>query len=176
RTALTTRALDIESPGFDINSGFGIVMADAALQSLPPKPRIVAARPSFLLEFCPNGALDPGETVSLALSLTNVGPANITHLVATLLNSGGISLPSGPQNYGSLTAQGGNASRAFTLTGNGLCGGTNVLTLQLQDGAADLGTLSFVFPLGSQNTPLLENFDRATPPSLPPGWTQSSSV
>ena len=49
RTALTSTALDIEAPGVDRNSGYGIVMADAALRSVPPPvpPTITSFSPTL---------------------------------------------------------------------------------------------------------------------------------
>jgi hypothetical protein len=46
--------------------------------------------------------------------------------------------------------------------------------VQLQDGAANLGTLAFNFVLG-QATPLTQNFDGVTVPALPAGWTTAAS-
>lgn len=175
RAALTSTALDIEEPGADASSGAGIVMAYEALQTLPPRPYIRAGGWTLVNEYCPNEAVDPGETVTVAFSLGNVGLAPTTNLVATLLSSGGVTLPSGPQSYGALDAGGGTASRLFTFIATGSCGGTNVATLQLQDGTNDLGTVSFAFRLGKQRVVLSENFDSVTPPALPPGWTVSWS-
>jgi hypothetical protein len=49
RTALTSTALDIESPGVDRDAGYGIVMADAALRSVPPPvpPTITSFSPTL---------------------------------------------------------------------------------------------------------------------------------
>jgi uncharacterized repeat protein (TIGR01451 family) len=175
RNALTASALDIENPGPDRNSGVGIVMAYEALQSLPAKPIIVPGPVIFVAESCPSGGVDPGEKVTVSLVLTNRGPASTTNLVATLLSSGGITLPSGPQTYGVLTASGGTASRTFTFIAGGNCGGTNVATLQLRDGNQDLGAVSFILPLGKPRLAFVENFDAVTPPVLPPGWLVSWS-
>ena len=172
RTTLTNTALDIEDPGIDINSGAGIVMAYQALQSLPPEPVLVAGVLVLLNESCPDGAIDPGETVTVGLSVTNIGVGNTTtNLTATLLSTGGVTSPSVPQNYGFLAGGGGTASRMFTFIAAGNCGDTNMATLQLQDGSNNLGTVSFVFQLGNPRAPLSEDFDEVTPPALPPGWT-----
>jgi len=175
RTALTSSALDIESPGFDINSGAGIVMADSALATLPPRPVIAAGSATLVYESHPNNALDPGETVTVTLSLTNRGSADTTNLIGTLLNTGGVSFASSPQNYGTLSAYGGVGIQTFTFLANGSCGDTAVTTLQLQDGTTNLGSVTFSFKLGAPVIPLAENFDHLTPPSLPGGWTVSSS-
>jgi uncharacterized repeat protein (TIGR01451 family) len=171
RNTLTSTALDIESPGVDINSGAGIVMADAALLALPPIPVISASGSTLVTENCPNGVVDPGETVTVALNLANSGLADTTNLVATLLGGGGITSPSGPQSYGKIVARGSTVSRTFSFTGGSTCGGTNIATLRLQDGANDLGTVSFAFPAGIPRLALVESFDGVTPPALPSGWT-----
>jgi hypothetical protein len=56
----------------------------------------------------------------------------------------------------------------------GQCGGTISATLQLVDGATNLGTISASFPLGVPNQVFSQNFDSVTPPALPAGWTISS--
>jgi uncharacterized repeat protein (TIGR01451 family) len=175
RAALTHSALDIETPGFDSNSGAGIVMAEQALETLPPRPIIVAGGSALVNESCPNDAIDPGETVTVALSLTNIGIGASSNVVATLLNTGGVTFPSAAQSYGVLPAHGGTATKLFTYIATGDCGGTNLVTLQLQDGALNLGAVSFVFRLGVQRIPLSENFDSVTPPALPLGWSTASS-
>jgi uncharacterized repeat protein (TIGR01451 family) len=175
RAALTNSALDIEGPGFDSNSGAGIVMAEQALETLPPRPLIVAGGAALVNESCPNGAIDPGETVTVALSLTNIGVGSTSNLVATLLETGGVTLASVPQSYGVLSPHTGTASQFFTFVATGDCGGTNIVTLQLQDGAMNLGAVSFAFRLGLQRIPLSENFDSVTRPNLPSGWSTASS-
>ena len=132
RAALTNSALDIEAPGTDANSGAGIVMAQAALQTLPSRPVIVAGGAALVNESSPDGALDPGETVTVALSLTNIGAAGTSNLIATLLNTGGGTFASGPQNYGALAAHGGTSNQLFTFIASGNGGGTNTATLQLR--------------------------------------------
>jgi subtilisin-like proprotein convertase family protein len=95
-----------------------------------------------------NSAVDPGETVTLDFSLFDVGTANTTSLVATLQPTGGVTLPSGPQNYGVLVASGPAVARPFTFTAVATCGTPITATLQLQDGAANLGTVTFTIPVG----------------------------
>jgi uncharacterized repeat protein (TIGR01451 family) len=93
----------------------------------------------------PNGAVDPGETVGVQFLLQNNGNIPTTNLVATLQTSGGV-VPvagHGQATYGALAAGGGYTNGQYMFTANGTNGGTVVATLQLQDGPANLGTVSF---------------------------------
>jgi hypothetical protein len=83
--------------------------------------------------------------------------------------------PSAAQSYGALSAGGGSAARAFSFTALGACGATDTATLQLQDGAVNLGNVTFAFPLGNPGITLTENFDGVSAPGLPAGWTTSGS-
>ncbi len=96
-----------------------------------------------------NGAPDPDETVTMSFPLRNIGTGATTNLVATLLPGGGILAPGGPQNYGALAPGGPAISRPFTFTAAGLCGGNLTATLALQDGATNLGTVTFTIRLGT---------------------------
>jgi hypothetical protein len=96
-----------------------------------------------------NNAIDPGETVTVAFALKNIGSANTTNLVATLLQTNSVALPSGPQTYGALAVGGTAVTQAFSFTAGGTCGDTIHPVMQLQDGAVNLGTLSTSFSLGA---------------------------
>jgi alpha-tubulin suppressor-like RCC1 family protein len=138
-------------------------------------PAVLPAGNALLAEGCAptNGAVDPGETVTLNFSLQNTGTAPTTNLVATLLATKGVVSPSGPQTYGVLPAGGAAVARSFTFTAAGACGGTVPTMLQLQDGANNLGTADFSLPLGRMVATLAENFDDVTAPTLPSGWSSS---
>ena len=114
-------------------------------------PVIAAAGSSLAAEGCGvgNGAIDPGETVTVLLSLANTGNGNATSVVGTLQASGGVTSPSGPQDYGTLVAGGPSTTRPFTFVAAGTCGGTLEATLELTDGATALGTVHFDFGLGA---------------------------
>jgi hypothetical protein len=53
-----------------------------------------------------NNAIDPLETVTVNFSLHNIGNVDSPDVTATLLASGGVSNPSGPQIYTNLTSAG----------------------------------------------------------------------
>jgi hypothetical protein len=120
-----------------------------------------------------NGVIDPGEDVTVNFTVNNIGPGPTENLVVTLLPTGGVTFPSGPESYGAVPA-GGSGVRPFQFSNNGSCGGTITLTFHLQDGALDLGNVSIPFTLGLLvNSPptFTENFDGVTAPALPGGWT-----
>lgn len=124
-----------------------------------------------------NGAVNPDEIVTVNFVIANTGSASTTNLTAVLLGTGGVTASSGaPVSYGAIPA-GGSAGGSFTFTANGTCGATITPTLQLFDGARNLGTLTYSVPLGAfiSRAIYTNSFDTATPPALPVGWTTSGT-
>lgn len=123
-----------------------------------PGAILTAGSASIVSEGCtpPNGALDPGEIVTVSFGVTNAGTAPTVNLVGTLLATGGVTSPSGPATYG-VVAPGGSASQSFSFTATGSCGGPLTASLQLQDGATNLGTVSWSFVLGTTSTQTFSN-------------------
>ncbi len=121
---------------------------------LTPFPNIVPAGAQLLAEAFnpPTGTINPGETVTLSLALTNSGSASTANLMATLLATNGVTSLSSPQAYGAVAPGGGTVSRAFVLRAGGANGGTLGVTLALTDGAQDLGTAVFNFMLPATNS------------------------
>ena len=117
-----------------------------------------------------NGVPDPDETIVVGFPLRNVGDEASTDLTATLLTGGGVLAPGPAQSYGSLIPGGPSVSRSFRFVPSGECGGGIDATLELRDGAVDLGRRSFHLALGSAVTLLSENFDGVAVPALPAGW------
>jgi len=124
---------------------------------VPGTPDIVAAPPAVITAESAspaNNAPDPDETVTALFPLQNLGTGATTNLVATLLPTGGILAPSGPETYGVISPINGTVSRPFTFVADGSCGDTITASLQLQDGPDDLGIVTFTFQLGTlQHTP-----------------------
>jgi subtilisin-like proprotein convertase family protein len=135
--------------GVTVSTG-GTTVQNFALSPMP----ILMAAPGATVgsETCTpgNGAIDPGETVTVSLPVKNTGTANTVNLVGTLLPGGGVTSPGAPQTYG-VVPVGGTAAQSFTFVAAGLCGGTLTASLQLQDGATDLGTVTYTFTLGILN-------------------------
>ncbi|HEU5179706.1 MAG TPA: S8 family serine peptidase [Candidatus Polarisedimenticolia bacterium] len=133
--------------GGALDQDYALVVYNATEAALPV---MSAGTATFATESCSpnNSAPDPSETVTMNLAVQNIGTGNTTSLVGTLQATGGVSAPSAPQNYGVVVAGGPAVTRPFTFTVNRLCGQTVILSLQLQDGATDLGTLTYTFPVG----------------------------
>ena len=148
--------------------------------SVPPVPTpwVVASGSSLTTEeSCPppNNAIDPGERVTVSFTVGNVGSAATSNLVGTLLNTGGVTGASAAQTYGAIAA-GGSASRPFGFAASGSCGGTLTATIHMQDGATDLGNLTYTYTLGVlTTTSYSEAFDGVVAPALPAGWTTAAT-
>ena len=121
---------------------------------------IVSAGATLVTESCTpaNGVIDPNETVTVSFCVQNTGGANTTNLVGTLQATGGVTSPSGPQNYGVVVAGGPAVCRNFTFTATGACGGTITATIQFQDGATNLGNITYTFTLGAAGAPITFSF------------------
>lgn len=162
----------VSAPGYVTATvpGVSVTTGNTTTQNvqLTPQNILQGGTVSFTAESCApaNNAADPGETVTVSLPIVNNGGlgATTTSLVATLQATGGVTSPSGPQNYGAV-AQGGPAvSRPFTFTVSSLCGQALVITLQLQDGATNLGTVTYNLTTGTLGA------------ALPPGLYSSGNI
>jgi hypothetical protein len=144
----------------------------------PGTPVIRSASSNLVAQNCfpNNGVIDPAESVSVSLCVSNLGSANTTNLVGTLAATGGVTNPGSPQNFGVVTAVGAPVCRTFTFTAaNQTCGSQITATLNLQDGPLNLGTLTYNFTLGLPLARLNQNFDGVIAPALPAGWTATNS-
>jgi hypothetical protein len=173
---ITVTAANINSIG--VPNAAGALEQDFALVAYNANSVGIAGA-ALVAESClpTNGAIDPGETVTVDFALLNGGIVNNSNVTATLLANGGIGGPDGPKTYGVLTAGGPAVSMPFTFTAEGTCGGTLTASLALQAGTNSLGTASYTFQLGrlTQSTDLSGNFDTVAAPALPSGWTTSAT-
>ncbi|HVM62209.1 MAG TPA: DNA/RNA non-specific endonuclease [Verrucomicrobiae bacterium] len=160
----------------NVTNGAGNSVLPVSLYVAALAPVLQPSGAALVAEGCSptNGVIDPGETVTVAFSLVNVGNGATENLVATLLAANGVTSPTDPQTYGAIAA-GGSASQQFTFTASGNCGGYIQATLQLQDGTNNLGTVLYTLPLGVSTNSFVENFDGVTAPVLPSGWATSAS-
>jgi hypothetical protein len=177
-----TYTVQVSKPGSGFNTVTGMVTVtnggNAIFNAcLAPSAIIVSGGATLTAESCTpaNGAVDPNETVTVSFCVQNTGGADTTNLVGTLQATGGVTSPSGPQNYGVVVAGGPAVCRPFTFTATGACGGTITASIQYQDGATNLGTVTYTFTLGTEAVSLTENFDGVTAPALPAGWTTANT-
>ncbi|MGI8788670.1 MAG: FG-GAP-like repeat-containing protein [Pyrinomonadaceae bacterium] len=122
----------------------------------------------------PNGAPDPGETLTVSLPLQNTGAAGTSNLTATLQSTGGVTNPTpATQSYGALPPGSAAVTQNFTFTVSpGIaCGSQIILTFNISDGATNFGTITKTFSTGVRTASLTQNFDDVTAPALPSGWT-----
>jgi hypothetical protein len=117
-----------------------------------PSNLILNEAPSLIDEAClpMNGAIDPGERVTIELPLRNDGVNPTQNLTASLQPADGITAIEQTQSYGAI-APGEPAIRmAFTFTASGSCGEERELRLNIRDGETNLGTIRYAFRLGAQ--------------------------
>jgi uncharacterized repeat protein (TIGR01451 family) len=150
--AVTVTAANIVSDGVPndadpLDQDFALVIYNAETREAAV---IAPGSAALTAENCApgNGAVDPGEIVSVAFTLQNIGTVPSTNLVATLLPVGGVLSPSSPQNYGAIPSGGPGVAKSFAFQAVGACGGSITCTLWLTDGGADLGTVTFPLTLG----------------------------
>jgi hypothetical protein len=114
-----------------------------------------------------NGFPEPGETLTITVPLTNTTGSAATGVTLQLV--GGSSA-----DYGTI-ANGATVSRqvTFTVPAGTPCGSALTLTFNVN---SSLGATSFTRPLivGVPNVTFTENFDGATAPAFPAGWTSTS--
>ena len=160
----------------DNNSRYGLWWAQVPASSAVPIPAISAGSLTLVAESCApaNGVVDPGETVTMQFCLNNGGTGATTAAVGNLLAGGGI-VAGSSQNYGVIASGGGSGCQNFTFTNNSTtCGGTLTASMQVQDGALNLGTVTWTIPLGTVSVVPIENFDAVVVPALPAGWVATN--
>jgi subtilisin-like proprotein convertase family protein len=99
-----------------------------------------------------NNAPDPNETVTATFPVINTGDGATTNLIGTLQASGGVTPVTTTRTYGVVTPGGGPVSQPFTFVANGACGSTITASIQFQDGAQNLGTVTYTFQLGTTSS------------------------
>ena len=119
-----------------------------------PAKLIIGATSSLVTESClpANKVIDPGETVTVSLSLGNNGSSATQNLMATLLPSSNVITADQTRSYGAMIPGSAAVARQFTFTASGACGGNLPINLSLKDGDQDLGVVTFNFTLGAIGT------------------------
>ncbi len=120
---------------------------------LVPTPILNSTTASLISEsFLPaNGAIDPGETVTVAFGVQNVGGVSTVNDIGTLQSSGGVTAPGAAQNYGVVVNGGPSVNRNFAFTASPAltCGDNVTATVAHLDGATNLGSFAYTLPTGA---------------------------
>ncbi|HEU4391287.1 MAG TPA: S8 family serine peptidase, partial [Blastocatellia bacterium] len=183
RTALTSTAIDIETPGVDRDTGAGIVMAFEALQSIG-----AVASPNFELGTITatevngngNGLIEPSEGGRLTIQLRNTGVVNAAGVTATLSTATpGVTLLSTSSTYPNITAPSGAAVNAvpytFALSATATCPLSIDFTMTINfSGGAVPQVRKFKLAIG---TPIVVStaLDGTAPPAGP-GFTTATGL
>jgi subtilisin-like proprotein convertase family protein len=119
RTALTSTAIDIEAPGWDRDTGYGVVMANRAIQltGATPQPFAAAGTPTVTPTTGDGDAfLEPGESANVAIPVTNTGDAAAaTTQVQLTTATPGVTIAPALRGYGRVPAGATTTSTPFTL-------------------------------------------------------------
>ena len=173
RSVLTSSAIDIMGAGFDRNSGNGIVMALAAINSLGVPGGANPALGTITASENPgngNGIIERGEGANMVIALNNLsGVKAATGLTATLTSPTTgvyVTLP-GTSRYADMPvgSSGGNnlSPFSFTLDSNYPCGQPVEFTLTVSFTGGTQRALNFTVPTGLLS---ITNTLGTTPPAL----------
>ena len=165
RGALTGSAIDVLAPGWDRDSGFGIVMAYQALQAAGAQPQAVLALGTVTpTEVTPGGdtAIDPGEDWQLRIDLNDVGGAAASMVSATLSTSTpGVGFTNATSSYPDLAAGGSAANTVpFLFTPYAVpCGQPIQFTLTVTfAGGHGPAAFHFTLPTGHPGPPVTASY------------------
>lgn len=176
RNILTSTALDIETPGYDYNSGFGIVQAYQAMQAVNPTPlanislgTVTTTEGAFSNN---NGSVEPGELGKLVVQLNNPSLATATNVTATITTTtAGVTITQGSATYGTITASTSvsNTSAPFTFAVNSsvACGTVITFYMTVNFGGGGSSPQGFLFTVtaGVQAVGTISGILGSTPPA-----------
>ncbi len=152
RSLLTSTALDIQSPGYDNVSGYGVLQAYQAMVQVNPAPlpyiNLGTTTFSEGSYSNANGSIDPGETGKLVVQLNNSSLVNAAGVTATVTSAtSGVTITQGSSNYNTINS-GTNASNTgtpfmFAVNKSVACG--TVITFQIKiTFSGGVGTVGYI--------------------------------
>ncbi len=162
RNLLTTTALDIEAPGYDNNSGYGILQAYQAMSALSPTPFAnILLDSTFVTDGTTsnhNGSIDPLESGNVIVKIKNSSLKAATTVKATLTTkTAGVTITQGAATFGTVAANGGSAKNTsnpfkFQLNSSVACGTTIQFFLKVtfSGGKSAFRTFEFTPNVGAQ--------------------------
>ncbi|MDB5972351.1 MAG: hypothetical protein JWQ90_4801 [Hydrocarboniphaga sp.] len=164
RNLLISTAIDIEVPGVDVSTGAGIVMPVPALQAggAIPQPYLSAGSAKFTQVSGDGDAfIEPNETWSISVALTNIGGAtakNIKGTLSTVTPKAKITTAVSPYANLKATKTGKNTTPfVFKLPPSFPCGGTIAFSLSVSYNSG-ASPQSFPFSTETGGTGTAKNF------------------
>ncbi|HEY7292846.1 MAG TPA: S8 family serine peptidase [Vicinamibacterales bacterium] len=173
-TILTSTAIDIQGPGVDRDSGFGIIMAPAAVGATGHTGTAFLQVDALQVAENPgdgDGAVEIGEGAKIAVTLKNYGVAPATAISGVLSTPGpGVTLatPSTvtfPDLPPGVSATSG-LLRFTTTSDVGCPGAANFNFVANYTGGTGPLTQPFVVPIGVTSFSITRNLNGTTPPSF----------
>jgi uncharacterized repeat protein (TIGR01451 family) len=149
--------------------------ASTVVTVINPTPVIVAGGVALMAQGgnFSNGAINSNETVTVALTLNNIGSAPATNLTATLQANANLTPVTTSQSYGTINP-GASGTQSYVFTAQGVPGAAVSATLLLTNGTSSLGSVSFVFYI-----PTVTNYSQAARIIIPeygPGQPYPSQI
>ena len=117
REALTRTAIDIAEPGVDVRSGHGVLLADRVLAytGASPQPLAVAETPK-VTPSTGSEYLQPGDTATVSLPVTNIGDGTaVSTSVVLTTSTPGVTVTPRAQSYGTIP-RGDTVVKDYTIT------------------------------------------------------------
>lgn len=146
--------------------------------ALVPVPEIELVSIEYVTESCRrNNAAEPGETVTVDITLRNVGSIPTQNLRGSILPINGITAPSADQFYGQMAPGGAAVTRRFTFTVQQTvtCGSPLILPIAIFDGFLSYPIVQIPITTGERKIAFAQNFDRTPQAALPVRWTRSAT-
>ncbi|TDP92136.1 S8 family serine peptidase [Labedaea rhizosphaerae] len=180
REAFINTAIDLAPAGVDPRSGHGVVLANRVISytGASPQPLVQAGTPTIAAN---DGGqyVDPGDTVTVTLPVTNVGDASAVSTSVVLTSSTpGVTIQPRSRNYGTV-AKGATKTNTFTVVvpSTQPVGVPVVLNAKVSfAGALSPTTQSFPIPIGRPD-PVTHDFAYSgAPVAIPDNSNVGASV
>ncbi len=176
-----TYQLLVSAPGYSSQTRTLSISGGPAIENflLEPVPVAVESGTAIVGESCSvNNAPEPGELITLNVSLSNEGRRDATNVVTDILPNAALTDIGPPQTYGPIPIGGSPVTRPFTfrISLDVDCGSVVNLVLRVRDGLEELEQITIPLRTGSPVTAFSANFDEVAAPALPAGWTTSTTT
>lgn len=143
------------------------ILDDDAPPAIADDWRLVAENCS-----APNGAVDPGETVTVELRVRHGGfHTELTGITAAVLPGGGVYSPSAPQVLSTLSTVGSPQWLPFTFSAGSDCGSNLLVSVVFSENGTSRGHSTLRIPIGARGLSWSDGFESIDTNGTPHGWT-----